>query len=148
MTRALIVLVSTLATPIALSGCDCSDVGYVDQTTLYLQDSPRPGERWQIEISVDGEPRCTLVPTDAVDAYGLECSPSAPAYWTPGPERSELVVNGLAPATLEVRVTIDDAVVADSAHSPRYDDEYPEGRMCGSRRSVGAVRVPIARPGG
>lgn len=145
MTRTLTAL-TALAATFALTGCDCSDVGYVDQTTLYLQDSPRPDEHWQIEISVDGEPRCTLVPTDPVNDDRLECDRLGSAYWTPGRERSELAVNGLAPASLEVRVTIDGVVVADSAHSPRYDTEYPEGRICGSRRTTGAVTVPIERP--
>lgn len=116
----------------ALGGCACPSIGQITQIDLQLDRGPLGDAVWELEVTVDGEPRCTyLVAADDVTvADGAECR---------GAERARLrtsdpfVISYIAEGIVDgvgLTLTIDGEVAIAGLFEPAYSTTHPQGAFC------------------
>ena len=117
----------------ALGGCACPSVGMITQVDVALDRGPMPGETWELEVSLDGEPPCTyLLASDdvRVDPAASGCAGVPYPYLR---STAPYIVGGVAEGVVtgvELLLTIDGAVAVAGSFDPTYSTTHPEGPLC------------------
>lgn len=150
-TRTLSLLLTTAIAALAglaTTGCvACPSVYYADSVNIDVDTGYVEGEVWELTITPEGEPPCTVV----FDEGGpfLDLGPTCPGFggmspWLdvqPGAERTRIMLPDWLVDSARYALRIDGVMVGQTAARSDWESRYPDGPFCGEALDA---EIPLA----
>lgn len=134
--------VASMAVIAAAAGCACPDIAELDSVVIELDRAPAADETWELAVSPDGEPACTVLLTaDDVIADPDDPDCARRSIW-PGGDGYGVRLSDEAPRTRDLALTIGGVVVLEASLEVAYRVYSPDGPLCGERLD-GAVSLAV-----